>query len=322
MAATYSKIQRNFWETDTARDMTPEEKYFWLYLQTNANVNTLGCYVFRMRRAQDETGYNRETLEKLLTKLEQGGRIYYDGQTGEVFLRHWSEISWGKKTATLRAIAGDWKEVQSGRLRQLVGALLAESGILTEGGETKTQAAAQMGGALCIAEEGNKKEQRGTNGDILTEGGETKTQAAAEMGGALCIAEEGNKKEQRGTSGSMQGTIGNKRGEEGEEEEEEKEKEKKEKRGKPAFTPPTLDEVLEYCRERGGCVDAERFLDFYAAKGWMIGKNRMKDWRAAVRNWERTGQSDARCRASAGAEQRGAPAEDLMAQRLRMARRE
>ena len=287
MAATYSKIQRNFWETDTARDMTPEEKYFWLYLQTNANVNTLGCYVFRMRRAQDETGYNRETLEKLLTKLEQGGRIYYDGQTGEVFLRHWSEISWGKKTATLRAIAGDWKEVQSGRLRQLVGALLAESGILTEGGETKTQAAAEMGGALCIAEEGNKKEQRGTNGN-------------------------------------MQGTIGNKQGEEGEEEGEEegKEKEKKEKRGKPAFTPPTLDEVLEYCRERGGCVDAERFLDFYAAKGWMIGKNRMKDWRAAVRNWERTGQSDARCQASAGAEQRGAPAEDLMAQRLRMARRE
>ena len=69
-------------------------------------------------------------------------------------------------------------------------------------------------------------------------------------------------------------------------------------------------------------MDAERFLDFYAAKGWMIGKNRMKDWRAAVRNWERTGQSDARCQASAGAEQRGAPAEDLMAQRLRMARRE
>ncbi len=286
MAATYSKIQRNFWETDTARDMTPEEKYFWLYLQTNANVNTLGCYIFRMRRAQDETGYNRETLEKLLAKLEQGGRIYYDGQTGEVFLRHWQEISWGKKTATLRAIAADWKEVQSGRLRQLVGALLAESGIQMEGGETKTQAAAETGGALCIAEEENKKEQRGTNGND-------------------------------------QGTIGNKRGEEGEGEGEEKEKEKKEKRGKPAFTPPTLDEVREYCRERGGCVDAERFLDFYAAKGWMIGKNRMKDWRAAVRNWERTGQNDLRCQGvSAGAGQRAAPAEDLMAQRLRMARGE
>lgn len=53
------------------------------------------------------------------------------------------------------------------------------------------------------------------------------------------------------------------------------------------FTPPTVDEVREYCRERGNTVDAERFVDFYAAKGWMVGKNRMKDWKAAVRTWEK-----------------------------------
>ena len=39
--------------------------------------------------------------------------------------------------------------------------------------------------------------------------------------------------------------------------------------------------------ERGNDVDPERFVDFYEAKGWMVGKNKMKDWRAAVRNWER-----------------------------------
>ena len=44
MGMTYSKIERSFWETDEARELTPEEKYFWMYLQTNANVNTLGCY--------------------------------------------------------------------------------------------------------------------------------------------------------------------------------------------------------------------------------------------------------------------------------------
>ena len=53
------------------------------------------------------------------------------------------------------------------------------------------------------------------------------------------------------------------------------------------FTPPTVDEVRDYCRERGNAVDAERFVDFYAAKGWMVGKNRMKDWKAAVRTWEK-----------------------------------
>lgn len=53
------------------------------------------------------------------------------------------------------------------------------------------------------------------------------------------------------------------------------------------FTPPTVDEVAAYCRERGNAVDAQRFVDFYASKGWKVGSSGMKDWRAAVRNWER-----------------------------------
>lgn len=53
------------------------------------------------------------------------------------------------------------------------------------------------------------------------------------------------------------------------------------------FTPPTVAEVRAYCLERQNGVDPERWHDFYSAKGWMVGKNRMKDWRAAVRTWER-----------------------------------
>lgn len=54
------------------------------------------------------------------------------------------------------------------------------------------------------------------------------------------------------------------------------------------FTPPTVDEVKAYCDERGNSVDPERFVDFYASKGWMVGKTKMKDWKATVRNWERS----------------------------------
>ena len=54
------------------------------------------------------------------------------------------------------------------------------------------------------------------------------------------------------------------------------------------FTPPTHEQVSTYCKERKNTVDAERFLDFYKSKGWMVGKNKMKDWKAAVRNWERS----------------------------------
>ena len=53
------------------------------------------------------------------------------------------------------------------------------------------------------------------------------------------------------------------------------------------FTPPTLEEVKAYCAERKNNVDAQRFVDYYTSNGWLVGKNKMKDWRAAVRTWER-----------------------------------
>ena len=54
------------------------------------------------------------------------------------------------------------------------------------------------------------------------------------------------------------------------------------------FVPPTTQDVAEYCKEKGiTTVAAERFVDFYSSKGWMVGKNKMKDWKAAVRNWGR-----------------------------------
>ena len=61
------------------------------------------------------------------------------------------------------------------------------------------------------------------------------------------------------------------------------------------FTPPTAEEVKAYCRERGNNVDAQRFVDFYASKGWKVGREKMQDWQAAVRTWERReGEKDIR----------------------------
>lgn len=54
------------------------------------------------------------------------------------------------------------------------------------------------------------------------------------------------------------------------------------------FAPPTPENVSEYCREKGLNVDADRFVDFYESKNWYVGKNKMKDWKAAVRNWARS----------------------------------
>lgn len=53
------------------------------------------------------------------------------------------------------------------------------------------------------------------------------------------------------------------------------------------FVKPTIEEILTYCRERKNSINAERFFDFYQSKGWRVGNQPMKDWRAAVRTWER-----------------------------------
>ena len=52
------------------------------------------------------------------------------------------------------------------------------------------------------------------------------------------------------------------------------------------FQPPSLEEVQAYCKERNNKVDPERFINFYESKGWMVGKNKMKNWKACVRTWE------------------------------------
>lgn len=74
-----------------------------------------------------------------------------------------------------------------------------------------------------------------------------------------------------------------------------KEKKRKEKKGNEKkdsscepkrFTPPTIEDVRAYCAERNNGVDAVRWFNYYTANGWKVGKNPMKDWKAAVRTWE------------------------------------
>lgn len=58
------------------------------------------------------------------------------------------------------------------------------------------------------------------------------------------------------------------------------------------FMPPTVGAVSEYCLERNNNIDPEQFVNYYESKGWMIGRNKMKDWKAAVRTWEKNKYSN------------------------------
>lgn len=87
-----------------------------------------GCYAFRMRKAVDETGYNKDTLEKLLDIMVQRGMILYDAATREVFLLHWGKTNWNRQTATLRAIKADLKEIRSEMIKFKINTQLEKSG--------------------------------------------------------------------------------------------------------------------------------------------------------------------------------------------------
>ena len=65
------------------------------------------------------------------------------------------------------------------------------------------------------------------------------------------------------------------------------EKKEKEKKASSRFTPPSIEEVRAYCQERKNYVNPEHFIDYYTSNGWKVGKNAMKDWKAAVRTWEK-----------------------------------
>ncbi|MBP5432204.1 MAG: hypothetical protein J6Y81_07855, partial [Ruminococcus sp.] len=58
---------------------------------------------------------------------------------------------------------------------------------------------------------------------------------------------------------------------------------------KKQFVKPSLDEVRAYCKDRNSQVNPDRFYSYYESNGWKVGRNMMKDWKAAVRNWETNG---------------------------------
>lgn len=74
----------------------------------------------------------------------------------------------------------------------------------------------------------------------------------------------------------------------------------KEKGSAPRFKPPSVDEVAAYAGQAGLPLDAGRFCDFYASKGWRVGSSPMRDWRAACRNWARRNDGPGRFAAAEG----------------------
>ncbi len=161
MMEVFTRLERGYWQDEFILELTPEQRYFYLYLISNNKVNTLGAYVFPMTMSTLELGYNRETVKKLLDHFVEAGKIMYDETTNEVFLLNWPKRNWTKRTATLRALKKDFDALKSPVLREKISVMLSA---FIDGEEVIDNTEEQKG------TNGNNEEQKGTNGnngDIL-----------------------------------------------------------------------------------------------------------------------------------------------------------
>lgn len=101
--ATYRTIYLSFWtDAKVDDDFTPEDKYFFLYLLTNPHTNICGCYEVTPKQMARETGYNEDSVKRLLDRMEKvHGVIKYDSDTKEVLIPNWGKYNWHNSPKTM-----------------------------------------------------------------------------------------------------------------------------------------------------------------------------------------------------------------------------
>lgn len=153
----FSKIERGFWQDNFVLELTPEEKYFYLYLLTNERVNALGCYELRMKIAVLETGYNAESMKKYLDKFTSVGKILFDEETQEILIVNWHKYNWTKKTGTINSILKDFKVVKSKIFKEVLESYMNLNGIKKFSEDIEN-----------LQTTGNNEEQEETEGETYT----------------------------------------------------------------------------------------------------------------------------------------------------------
>ena len=125
--AKYRSIQTTFWSDSKVIDeFTPEDRYFYLYLLTNEKSNQLGCYELSIKQICRDTGYNEETIKKLLARFENELKlINYDFKTKEIFLKNWYKYNWLESENTKKCVEKEFNLIKSSILKELISPLYA-----------------------------------------------------------------------------------------------------------------------------------------------------------------------------------------------------
>lgn len=208
--SNYASFNRKFWSDNFVVSLTPEEKYFYIYLFTNTHVSTCGIYPLPRQNIVIETGYNSATVDKLLNRFVEYGKVKYSTKTNEICLINFIKNTYvAMSYQQAKGIMKSIDNVEDIELLQYI--------------DTATI-------------------------------GKTITSYIDDKCNNIPIIHKEEK-------------VVNKKSEK--------------------FIKPSIDEIQNYCQERGNHIDAENFYAFYESKGWKIGNSPMKCWKSAVITWEK-----------------------------------
>ena len=120
--AVYRNINISFWtDTKVSDDFTPEDKYFMLYCLTNNYTNLCGCYEISIKQMSKDTGYDVETIDKLLKRFEEVHKIIsYNKENKELLIKNWHKYNWTKSEKLDKPLLKEIKNIKTLKYQQFV----------------------------------------------------------------------------------------------------------------------------------------------------------------------------------------------------------
>src|ERR1035437_1282804 len=110
--AIYRQVQTTFWQDDFVLNLTPEEKYFYLFLLTNSKTKQCGIYQLPLPIMIVETGYNQDSVDKLLKRFIDYGKILYNAKTHEIGIINWPKYNSMESPKVRACVLRELKEVK------------------------------------------------------------------------------------------------------------------------------------------------------------------------------------------------------------------
>lgn len=126
--ANYRNISMDFWsDSKVVDDFTPEDRYIYLYCMTNPHTNLCGCYEVSIKQIANETGYNNDTVERLLKRLDSAHNVIrYSVQTKELLILNWCRYNWSTSEKLNKPLLLEIRKVKNSRFREYLAARFNE----------------------------------------------------------------------------------------------------------------------------------------------------------------------------------------------------